>query len=283
MLIQRAAAAVAIFFLILAGPALAGGDLPVEYDESGSGTPLDLTGRKLVLNEEFDGWLSFKGPRLFAPVHAAVGAGVFDPPEGRAYAVVKEDGVGALRIMAYKEGGKWRSGNVQTASIAQAHEGAPFREKGFVCQGCYFEARMKFPPAAPGYWAAFWLLSPHTKAGHVEVDVIEWYGDDPKGHHQTVHTGPSGGGGRQYKSNYISMLPTLGDGGWHAYGVRQEPGELIFYVDQREISRVKVPASFDVPLYPLVSLVVLPAEADQAKSPMMLYVDYIRAYAPQSR
>jgi hypothetical protein len=283
MRLRLSALAAASLCLFLQTPAIAGGDLPVEFDESRSGGPIDLSGRRLSFNEDFKGYLSLRGPRLFAPVHAPAGAGVFDPPEGPAYATVEVDGVKALRILAYKQDGQWRSGNVQTASIAQAHEGAPFSRYGFACKGCYFEARMKFPRAAAGYWSAFWLLSPHAKSGHVEVDVIEWYGGDPKGHHQSVHAGPSGKSGRRYKSNYISMLSTLGDGGWHDYGVQQNPGELIFYVDRREISRVKVPADFDVPLYPLVSLVVLPSEADQAKSPMTLYVDYIRAYAPPRR
>jgi hypothetical protein len=283
MRLRTAAFATACLFLLLQKPAVAGGDMPVAFDESGSGAPLDLSDRRLVLDEDFNGPLSLRGPRLFAPVHAPYGAGVFDPPEGPAYSVVKEDGVGALRIVAYRQDGKWRSGNVQTASIAQAHDGAPFAGTGFACQGCYFEARMKFPRAAPGYWSAFWLLSPHMKDGHVEVDVIEWYGGDPKGHHQAVHSGPSAKTGRRFKSNYISMLSTLGDGGWHAYGVRQEPGELIFYVDQREISRVKVATSFDVPLYPLVTLAVFEGEAAQAKEPMALYVDYVRAYAPRGR
>ena len=177
---------------------------------------------------------------------------------------------------------RWRSGNIQTADQAQSYRQAPFDGRGFVCRGCYFEARLKFPKAAPGYWAAFWLLSPdQPKTGHVEVDVIEWYGGDPKGHHQSVHIWNRPKEKHTFKSNYTGMKGVVTDGEWHSYGALQRDEEIVFYVDRKEIARVKVDQAFNVPLYAVLSLSVLPKEVPQAKSPMVLYADYIRAYAPE--
>ncbi|WP_331539474.1 glycoside hydrolase family 16 protein [Phenylobacterium sp.] len=282
-------AAIAGLLLFLAAtPASAAGSMAVTFVEDRAGQPLDLKGYGLTFNEEFDGPLSLQGPRLFAPVHTPIGAGKFDDPQGPAYAAVEvpgEDGrdVTALSITAYKDGGGWRSGNVQSADAAQSYRQAPFGGKGFACRGCYFEARLKFPQAAPGYWAAFWLLSPDQPGiGHVEVDVIEWYGGDPKGHHQSVHVWSKAAPAKHtFKSNFVGMKDVIADGRWHNYGALQQDGQIVFYVDRREISRVPVTAEFDVPLYALVSLSVLPKEAAAAVGPMVLYADYIRAYAPK--
>jgi hypothetical protein len=274
-------------WLVTAARASAGGTMPVTFDESRSGVPLNIRSFRLRFSEEFDGPVSLRGPRLFAPVHAPFGAGRFDGPEGRAYAVVAETGdegerpVSALRITAYKDATGWRSGNVQTADSAQAYQQAPFGRRGFACRDCYFEARLKFPEAAEGYWAGFWLLSPHDKKkGHVEVDIIEWYGGDPKGHHQSIHLWPASPHKQAYKSNYVGMNGIINDGRWHTYGALKTGGDIIFYVDRREISRVHVEKGFNVPLFPVVTLVINAPEAEKAASPMVLYVDYLRAYSP---
>jgi hypothetical protein len=273
---------IAILFWLTAGPVLAAGSLAVTFSEQSAGSPLDLDGFRLQFAEEFDAPVSLKGPRLFAPVHAPYGAGQFDPPEGRAYAVTRDDeGHGVLRITAYQDAKGWRSGSVQTADAAQSKGQARIGPQGFACQGCYFEARMKFPRSAPGYWSAFWLLSPDPKGSHVEVDVVEWYGGDPRGHHQSVHIWRKPPAKKAFKSNYSGMAGVIDDGDWHDYGLLQEPGRLTFYVDRREVARVAVDETFDVALYPLVSLAVLPKEAPQAKGPMTLDVDYLRAYAPR--
>jgi hypothetical protein len=268
---------------LAAVPASAGGSLPATFSERDAGAPLDLGGYRLKLDQTFDRPASLRGPRLFAPVHAPYGAGKFDPPDGRAYQVTHDaSGKGVLRITAYKDAGGWRSGSVQTADAAQSKGGAEIGRTGFACRGCYFEARLRFPRGAPGYWSAFWLLSPDRKdKGHVEVDVVEWYGGDPTGHHQSVHVWRKGGGKPAFKSNYSGLRGVVDDGGWHDYGLLQEPGRLTFYVDRKEVSRVAVGDEFDVALYPVISLAVLPKEADRAKGPMVLDVAYLRAYAPR--
>ena len=170
--------AIAVGALLLPGAASAGGDFPVTWDELASGEPLDLSKYHLVFDESFD-TKQLTGPKVFAPVHAPYGAGTFDGPTGDAYQV---EG-GTLTLEAYKRNGRWRSGSVQTANPSQSRGREPFSDgKGFACSDCYFETRLKFPKGVvAGPWGGFWLLSPEAGNGHVEVDVIEWYGGDPKG------------------------------------------------------------------------------------------------------
>ena len=155
-----------------------GGSFPVTWDESSAGAALDLEGYRVVFEENFDR-KALQGPKIFAPVHSPFGAGKFDGPTGEAYDV--KDGV--LTLKAYKRNGRWRSGTVQTANPSQSAGREPFSDgKGFACGDCYFEAKLKFPKGkVHGLWGGFWLLSPNGPGGHVEVDVIEWYGGIRRG------------------------------------------------------------------------------------------------------
>ncbi len=272
-------ARMAILFAVAVGTLLpedasAGGDFAVTWDETASGEPLDISKYRLVFEEGFDA-KQLTGPKVFAPVHAPFGAGTFDGPTGDAYQV--EDG--SLTLNAYKRNGRWRSGSVQTANPSQSRGLEPFSDgKGFACGDCYFETRLKFPKGVvPGPWGGFWLLSPEAASGHVEVDVIEWYGGDPKGHHQTVHVWPKKAR-HAYRSNYIGMQ-SLTDGEWHTYEVKVGGDTVRIFMDGKEISRVAVPEEFDTAYYALVSLAVFPKQADVA-DPFSIEVDYIRAYAP---
>jgi hypothetical protein len=260
----------------VSGDADAKGSLAVTWDESASGTDLALHDYRLLFEENFDE-KALTGPKVFAPVHSPFGAGVFDQPAGKAYEAVD----GNLVINAYKQENKWRSGSVQTADAAQSAGKAPFTaNKGFACGNCYFEARMKFPEGTVhGPWAAFWLLSPESANGHVEIDVVEWYGGDPKGHHQTVHVWPKDRKAHAYQSNYV-RLPAITDGGWHTYGAQVRDGTVYIYVDRKEISRVPVPGEFKSSYYAVVTLAVLEKEAQIAEGSFNIAVDYIRAYEP---
>jgi hypothetical protein len=258
------------------GDADAKGKLAVKWDESASGTELKLDDYRLQFEENFDE-KAFNGPKVFAPVHSPYGAGVFDQPAGQAYEVID----GSLVINAYKRKNKWRSGSVQTADAAQSAGKEPFTaDKGFACADCYFETRMKFPEGkVHGLWAAFWLLSPESPQGHAEIDVVEWYGGDPKGHHQGVHVWPKNRKAHAFQSNYTGT-PAMTDGGWHTYGALVRDGTVYVYMDRKEISRVTVPAELSASYYAVVTLAVLEKEAHLAEPPFSIAVDYIRAYQP---
>jgi hypothetical protein len=271
------AAAIALIAAAVSGQVSAAGKLGVKWDGSAAGEKLDLKDYRLLFEENFNE-KALLGPKIFAPVHAPFGAGSFDPPTGEAYDVV--DGV--LVLKAYKRKDKWRSGSIQTATAAQSLGRVPFTAgKGFACSTCYFETRLKFPKGVVrGLWSGFWLLSPEGPDGHVEIDAIEWYGGDPKGHHQTVHIWPKDHKLHAFQSNYTGMA-AITDGEWHTYGVQVRDSTVHIYTDREEVSKVVVPSEFETSYYALVTLAVLPKEAQIASDPFTIAVDYIRAYTDQ--
>lgn len=251
-----------------------------QWSEEHRGEPLDLTGFRLTFADEFDSF-QISGPTgnalWKAPVHSDVGSSLWDIPSPQSDIYTVKDGI--LRIRARKTpDGRWHAGNIQTVDAAG---------NGFSQQYGYFEARIQFP-AMPGAWCAFWLKSQpeHIDKSLVrpEIDVVEWYGGDPKGHHQTVHLWPPDGKyitpGRLakhwYRSNYTGM-PEIGTG-WHTHGVLITPQWVIMYVDRKEVSRFKTFDEYKLPLYPLVSLTLYEKDVAKAVSPFDMQVDYVRIY-----
>jgi len=268
-------AVVSALFCILASQVSANGKLAVKWDGSTEGTAIDLNGHQVLFNEDFD-TKALEGPKVFAPVHAPFGAGTFDAPAGEAYDVSE----GTLILKAYKQDNAWRSGSVQTADLAQSSGRTEFDgTRGFACADCYFETRLKFPKGVVhGLWAGFWLLSPEAANGHTEIDVLEWYGGDPKGHHKSVHVWPKDRHLHAFKSDYTGMSAII-DGNWHTYGAQIRDGTVYIYTDRKEVAKVAVSEEFKTSYYALVTLAVLPKEAKVAEAPFSIAVDYIRAYA----
>jgi len=248
-----------------------------------AGQPLDLTGYDLSFSDEFDADTitgnSGQGP-WFAPGRASYGSATFDPPNGSTYTI---DG-GVMKIRATRGvNGEWHTGSVQTVDPSG---------KGFAQRYGYFEARMKVP-AMPGAWCAFWLKS---QAEHwdrsivrTEIDVVEWYGGDPTGHHRAVHLWPPWPEFRTpdrlsehwYLGNFSRHKELAGN--WHTYGALITPEWVTVYLDRQEIGRFPTLEEFKTRLYPLVSLTLHEKEVDQAIPPFALEVDYVRVYAISTR
>lgn len=74
-------------------------------------------------------------------------------------------------------------------------------------------------------------------------------------------------------------MTEITDGEWHTHGTRVKDGVVEIYMDRKLVSKVPVPKQFETSYYALVSLVVLPKEADIAEDPFSINADYIRAYA----
>jgi beta-glucanase (GH16 family) len=251
------------------------------WDGVPTGEPLDLTGYDLTFSDDFntnsitpDGGA---GP-WYAPVHSSYGVAKFDTP-GAGNQTYSVSG-GILTIRATKEADGWHGGNIETVNTPG---------KGFAQRFGYFEARMKFPNMT-GAWPGFWLKSQeeHTNPSMVrpEIDIVEWYGGDPRGLHSTVHLWPPAsqyilpGGLTQhwFKSNYQSEPGLAGE--WHTYGALISPQFVVIYLDRKEIAKFPTFDEFKVALYPLVSLTLYPQDAAKAVSPFELQVDYVRVYAP---
>ncbi|WP_182087279.1 glycoside hydrolase family 16 protein [Aureimonas sp. ME7] len=92
-----------------------------------------------------------------------------------------------------------------------------------------------------GYWPAFWLL-PADGSWPPEIDVMEWWlfneGDKPDGFWNSLHTTKAG---VRTADQRVVSLPALGLSGdmrdFHTYGVEFTGGEVVCFLDGREISR----------------------------------------------
>ncbi|MEZ5656435.1 MAG: glycoside hydrolase family 16 protein [Sphingobium sp.] len=256
------------------------------WDETLRGKPLDLTGATLIYREEFDRELSLKGPVLWAKQHADVGLGSFDQAGG--YAYLFRDGLLSLR--AYQDSAGYHSGNVQSTSALQAYQGKKIipGKQGFVCTGCYWEARIRFPKAY-GSWGAFWLLSPDDpkQRGHLEVDGIEYYGiGDARGHHHAIHHQTRNKAGRTHSSDYTGM-DEIADFDWHIYGIdlrgkaelNGKPA-LTVYFDGQEVARIAAgPKYFSTPFYFLLTLQVNNhPSVKKWTMPQIMDIDYVRVW-----
>jgi beta-glucanase (GH16 family) len=279
-----ALAALRIILLPAMAQTTAGQFQALAWDDRFAGKPLDLAAFHPTFNDDFnpidvtaDGGA---GP-WYAPVHGSFGAASFLPPGALGPFILSE---GHLVIRAEKQDGRWQSGLMQTVDG---------RGHGFSQQYGYFEMTARFP-AGPGGWPAFWLLSQNGLTGRTatrtEIDVVEWYGGDPKGHHASVHLWPAAAPvpGAITKhilhSSYHKLTPYLTQGrldGFHRYGAEITPQWVIIYFDRRELTRFKTLPEFQTPLYMLVDLAIFPKEVDVAESPKEMGIENVSAYAPK--
>lgn len=247
------------------------------------GSPLALQGARLVYAEHFEAPVPLRGPVLWAGQHADFGGARFDPPGG--YAYNQRDGFLALR--AYRGANGLRGANVQSTSAKQAYRGEVIvpGKRGFTCSGCYWEARIRFPRAR-GTWGGFWLLTPDNprQRGHLEVDVIEYYGlGDAKGHHHSLHVwGTPEEGGHRRLGDYTGM-DAIADFDWHRYGVDLRgqaklggrPAAVIS-VDGVEVARIAAePAFFSKPFYFLLTATI-GQNARDPQLPQEILIDYVK-------
>ncbi len=196
---------------------------------------------------------------------------IYADPEKNEPFFVKD---GMLTIRARKhENGQWTSGLLSSADPTQA---------GFAMAYGYFEARMKFPPG-PGTWPAFWLAAnkgKDDKTPSVEIDIVEYYGKFTDGFHSVLHVWKDGKDTRG--EDHITSVPKdslVND--FHTYGAEVTKDWIIYYLDRREIARMKTPAEHHAPLMMLVNLALGSGwPIDKTPNPSDLLVDYVHAYAP---
>lgn len=248
------------------------------WDKSHRGEALDLGGYTISFEDNFDRaditTSGGKGP-WFAPIHGSYGVAKFDPPNGKTYRT--QDG--HLIIQAVLEPSGWHAGTIQTVDS---------HGNGFAQQFGYFEARLKVPPI-PGAWPAFWLKSQRDytdkTATRTEIDIVEWYGGDPRGVHSAVHLWPAAQpkSGELAKHWFHGGYARLSDlsGEWHDFGALITKDLVIVYLDRKEVYRHVTPPEAETPLYPLVSLSLYEKDVKRATSPIDLAVDYVRIYKPK--
>ena len=156
---------------------------------------------------------------------------------------------------------------------------------GFSAQFGYFEARM-LVPAGNGLWPAFWLLpSDNLSVPQLigaEIDVMEQYGQKPIMSCQSTH---------QYTNGVATAVNDCGDRfpttqaalGWHTYGVKVNPDNIVFYIDGAVVATLPQIAGGDRPMYFMVNLALSgdqwwPVDLAPIGDSAAMYVDYIRVY-----
>jgi beta-glucanase (GH16 family) len=243
----------------------------------GAGSPktLDIAAFHETFSEDFRGKLDVTraGPSKWiahTPWGGDFGDATFaDPQPGFPF----ETGPGGLAIIARKDGkGRWNSGLLSSTDA---------QNRGFSQADGYFEARMKMP-AGPGTWPAFWLVSHSDPTYHCEIDIIEYYGHGMGWYQIALHLWP-----KSPSAKLGSELETIKVRdhslveAFHTYGVEITHDDIIFYLDRVEVARMAAPVAAHQPMSMLVDLALGSGwPIDKTPDPSILYVDYIKAFAP---
>ncbi|QOZ27921.1 family 16 glycosylhydrolase [Bradyrhizobium sp. CCBAU 51753] len=114
----------------------------------------------------------------------------------------------------------------------------------------YFEIRARIP-VGTGVWPAFWMLA-DDGGWPPEVDVIEGRGQRPGDLVMTTHWRIPATGKIEH-CGFDFAVPGA-DADFHNYGVLWEPDRLIYFIDRKPVSDIKVPIGFDDPMYMIVNL-----------------------------
>lgn len=145
----------------------------------------------------------------------------------------------------------------------------------------YFEIRAKVP-VGHAVWPAFWMLA-DDGGWPPEVDVLEGRGERPGDLVMTTHWRiPS-----TQKIQSCGFDFAVGDASsvFHNYGVLWQEDRLVYFIDRRPVSDIKVPIGFDDPMYMIVNLAigskfflgVGPVDAESPPS-VAFEIDRISAY-----
>ncbi len=114
----------------------------------------------------------------------------------------------------------------------------------------YFELRSKIP-VGTGVWPAFWMLA-DDGGWPPELDVMEGRGQRPGDLVMTTHWRiPSTQ--RIESCGFDFTLPGAATE-FHNYGALWMPDRIIFYIDRKPVSDIKVPVGFNDPMYMIVNL-----------------------------
>jgi beta-glucanase (GH16 family) len=114
----------------------------------------------------------------------------------------------------------------------------------------YFEIRSKIP-VGTGVWPAFWMLA-NDGGWPPEIDVMEGRGQHPGDLVMTTHwriptTQKIESCGFDFQLPDAALV-------FHDYGVLWLPDRIIYFIDRKPVSDIKVPVGFDDPMYMIINL-----------------------------
>lgn len=174
--------------------------------------------------------------------------------------------------LARKTDEAWRTGLRYTSGLLTT-------AKSFSFTYGYAEIRTRVPRGR-GLWSAFWLARV-DRSWPPEIDIMEVLGHDTRTNFVTAHT--TGFLGFASRSQIRIATPDLAEG-FHTYGVKWTPEELVWYFDGHAVSNMPTPWDMHGPMYLIVNLAVggsWPGAPDTTTPfPADLRVDRIRVFLP---
>jgi len=114
----------------------------------------------------------------------------------------------------------------------------------------YFEMRSKIP-VGTGVWPAFWMLA-NDGGWPPEIDVMEGRGQQPGDLVMTTHWRIPATG--FVKSCGFDFLVPDASTDFHDYGVLWARDRIVYFIDRKPVSEIKVPSGFHDPMYMIVNL-----------------------------
>jgi beta-glucanase (GH16 family) len=114
----------------------------------------------------------------------------------------------------------------------------------------YFEIRSKIPVGS-AVWPAFWLLA-DDGGWPPEIDAMEGRGERPGDVVMTTHWRIPATG-KVESCGFDFSVPDASTH-FHDYGVLWARDRLVYFIDRKPVSDVKVPVGFEDPMYMIVNL-----------------------------
>jgi beta-glucanase (GH16 family) len=114
----------------------------------------------------------------------------------------------------------------------------------------YFEIRAKIP-VGTGVWPAFWLLA-DDGGWPPEIDIMEGRGQRPGDLVMTTHWRIPATQ-RIESCGFDFLLPDAANS-FHDYGMLWQQDRIIYFIDRKPVSDIKVPVGFNDPMYMIVNL-----------------------------
>jgi beta-glucanase (GH16 family) len=145
----------------------------------------------------------------------------------------------------------------------------------------YFEIRSKIP-VGTGVWPAFWMLA-NDGGWPPEIDIMEGRGQRPGDLVQTTHWRIPAT--QKIESCGFDFLLPDAAVTFHNYGVLWLQDRVIYFIDRKPVSDIKVPVGFDDPMYMIINLAMGSkwfggVGVVDGESPMMVefQIDRVSAY-----
>jgi beta-glucanase (GH16 family) len=114
----------------------------------------------------------------------------------------------------------------------------------------YFEIRSKIP-VGTSVWPAFWMLA-DDGGWPPEIDVMEGRGQQPGDLVMTTHWRIPAIGTVRY-CGFDFLVPDASTD-FHDYGVLWARDRIVYFIDRKPVSEIKVPVGFHDPMYMIVNL-----------------------------